>query len=48
MTHFLRDILRQPNKLQRTIDFLLGTGQPTLDAAATATERAAPVQCRTS
>lgn len=36
MTHFLRDILRQPNALQRTIDFLLGAGRPTLDAATTA------------
>ena len=36
MTHFLRDILRQPNELQRTIDFLLGAGRPILDAATTA------------
>ncbi len=36
MTHFLSDILRQPNELQRTIDFLMGAGRPTLDAAATA------------
>src|ERR1700682_1091741 len=36
MTHFLRDILRQPNELRRTIDFLLGAGRPTLDAATTA------------
>src|SRR5260370_39108259 len=36
MTHFLRDILRQPDELQRTIDFLLGAGRPTLDAATTA------------
>jgi glucosamine--fructose-6-phosphate aminotransferase (isomerizing) len=36
MTHFLRDILRQPNELQRTIDFLLGAGRPALDAATTA------------
>ena len=36
MTHFLRDILRQPNELQRTIDFLLGAGRPTLDAATAA------------
>src|SRR6267154_2530159 len=33
MTHFLRDILRQPKELQRTIDFLLGVGRPVLDAA---------------
>jgi glucosamine--fructose-6-phosphate aminotransferase (isomerizing) len=36
MTHFLRDILRQPNELKRTIDFLLGAGQPALNAATTA------------
>jgi glucosamine--fructose-6-phosphate aminotransferase (isomerizing) len=36
MTHFLRDILRQPNELQRTIDFLLGVGRPALDAATAA------------
>jgi glucosamine--fructose-6-phosphate aminotransferase (isomerizing) len=36
MNHFLRDILRQPNELQRTIDFLLGAGRPALDAATTA------------
>src|ERR1700674_2078855 len=36
MTHFLRDILRQPNELQRTIEFLLGAGRPTLDEATTA------------
>jgi glucosamine--fructose-6-phosphate aminotransferase (isomerizing) len=36
MTQFLRDILRQPNELKRTIDFLLGAGQPALNAATTA------------
>ncbi len=36
MTHFLRDILRQPNELQRTIDFLLGAGRPALDATTAA------------
>lgn len=36
MTHFLRDILRQPKELQRTIDFLTGAGQSALRAAATA------------
>jgi glutamine---fructose-6-phosphate transaminase (isomerizing) len=36
MTHFLRDILRQPAELQRTIDFLMGAGRPALDAAADA------------
>jgi len=33
MTHFLRDILRQPKELQRTINFLLGDGCASLDAA---------------
>jgi glutamine---fructose-6-phosphate transaminase (isomerizing) len=36
MTQFLRDILRQPMELQRTIDFLLGAGQHTLDVATNA------------
>src|SRR5260370_40738205 len=36
MNYVLRYILRQPNELQRTIDFLLGAGRPTLDAATTA------------
>jgi fructoselysine-6-P-deglycase FrlB-like protein len=36
MTQFLRDILRQPNELKRTIDFLLGAGRPALDAATAA------------
>jgi glucosamine--fructose-6-phosphate aminotransferase (isomerizing) len=36
MTHFLRDILRQPNELQRTIDFLLGAGRHALVAATAA------------
>jgi glucosamine--fructose-6-phosphate aminotransferase (isomerizing) len=40
MTHFLRDILRQPAELQRTIDFLMGPIRPALDKA-TATVRAA-------
>jgi glucosamine--fructose-6-phosphate aminotransferase (isomerizing) len=40
MTHFLRDILRQPVELQRTLDFLMGAGRPALDAA-TAAIRAA-------
>jgi len=34
MTHFLGDILRQPTELQRTIDFLMGVGRPSLNAAA--------------
>jgi glutamine---fructose-6-phosphate transaminase (isomerizing) len=36
MTHFLRDIVRQPAELQRTMDFLMGAGRPALDAAAKA------------
>jgi glucosamine--fructose-6-phosphate aminotransferase (isomerizing) len=36
MTHFLRDVLRQPRELQRTIDFLTRAGQPALREAATA------------
>jgi glucosamine--fructose-6-phosphate aminotransferase (isomerizing) len=34
MTYFLQDILRQPDELQRTIDYLSGTGRPMLDRAA--------------
>ena len=33
MTLFLRDILRQPKELQRTIEFLLGSGAGALEAA---------------
>ena len=40
MTHFLRDILRQPTELQRTLDFLMGAGRPALDAATAAIRRA--------
>jgi glutamine---fructose-6-phosphate transaminase (isomerizing) len=36
MTHFLRDILRQPDELKRTIDFLSGAGRPALDAGTSA------------
>ena len=36
MTHFLRDILRQPTELRDTIDFLCGTGRRRLDEAAAA------------
>ncbi len=34
MTHFLRDILRQPDELRRTIEYLSKAGKPALDAAA--------------
>jgi len=40
MTHFLRDILRQPKELQRTIDFLNAAGRPALDAATAAVRQA--------
>jgi glucosamine--fructose-6-phosphate aminotransferase (isomerizing) len=36
MTHFLLDILRQPDELQRTFNFLFGAGRPNLDAATNA------------
>jgi glucosamine--fructose-6-phosphate aminotransferase (isomerizing) len=38
MTHFLRDILRQPEELRRTLEHLSKAGKPALDAA-TATIR---------
>src|SRR5258707_13833035 len=40
MTHFLRDILRQPNELQRTLDHLSGAGRAALDAAIAAARSA--------
>src|SRR5438270_3701076 len=36
MTHFLRDILRQPKELQLTLEHLSGAAQRTLDAAVAA------------
>ena len=33
-THFLRDILRQPAELRRTLDYLAAQGRPALDEAA--------------
>src|SRR5438309_11521543 len=36
MTYFLRDILRQPKELRRTIHFLLGPGRASLNAATAA------------
>src|SRR5712692_10629600 len=33
MTHFLRDILRQPNELQRALEHLSGAGRASVDAA---------------
>jgi len=40
MTHFLRDILRQPEDLQRTLDHLSGAGRGALDAAVAAVSSA--------
>ncbi len=40
MTHFLRDILRQPDELRRTLDHLLGAGRGSLDAAIAAARSA--------
>jgi len=40
MTHFLRDILRQPEELQRAIDYLCGAGRITLEEAAAAVRKA--------
>src|ERR1700737_5492279 len=39
-THFLRDILRQPDELQRTLDHLSEAGRSTLDAAVAAVRAA--------
>src|SRR4051812_3078833 len=41
MTHFLRDILRQPEELKRTIGHLCGAGRGSVDAAVAAV-RSAP------
>ena len=43
MTHFLRDILRQPEELQRTIDYLCGAGRSALEEAAAAVRKARPI-----
>lgn len=40
MTHFLRDILRQPEELQKAIDYLCGDARPTLEEAAAAVQKA--------
>jgi glucosamine--fructose-6-phosphate aminotransferase (isomerizing) len=40
MTHFLRDILRQPKESQRTLDHLSGAGRGGLDAAIAAVRTA--------
>jgi glucosamine--fructose-6-phosphate aminotransferase (isomerizing) len=40
MTHFLRDILRQPEELKRTLEYLSGPGRGALDAAVAAARSA--------
>ncbi len=40
MTHFLRDILRQPDELQKTLEHLSGAGRSALDAAIAAVRSA--------
>ncbi len=40
MTHFLQDILRQPQELDRTFDYLTGAGRRGLQAAADAIRKA--------
>lgn len=40
MTQFLRDVLRQPDELQRIIECLFGSGRPILDDAAAVVRRA--------
>lgn len=40
MTHFLDDILRQPEELRRTLDYLCGAGHSTLQTAAEAVKKA--------
>ena len=40
MTHFLRDILRQPSELKRTLEHLSGPGRDSLDAAVVAARSA--------
>ncbi len=40
MTHFLRDILRQPKELKRTLEYLSGPGRGALDAAVAAVRSA--------
>jgi glutamine---fructose-6-phosphate transaminase (isomerizing) len=40
MTHFLRDILRQPNELQQTLDHLSGAGSSALESAVAAVRSA--------
>src|ERR1700731_1409511 len=43
MTHFLRDILRQPNELRSTLDHLSGAGRGAAEAAVAAVRSARPL-----
>lgn len=43
MTRFLGDILRQPNELQRTLNYFLKAGKPSLEAASASIRRARQV-----
>src|SRR5260221_3380524 len=43
LTHFLRDIQRQPAELQRTLDHLSGAGRTALGAAVAAVRSGRPV-----
>src|ERR1700730_17207073 len=36
MSHFLKDIVRQPDELKRTLEYLSGTGRSALEAAVAA------------
>lgn len=40
MTHFLRDVLRQPQELRKTLDYFRREGWPTLEKAARAVQNA--------
>lgn len=40
MTYFLRDVLRQPEELQKTLDYFRREGRPVLEKAAEAVKRA--------
>jgi glucosamine--fructose-6-phosphate aminotransferase (isomerizing) len=43
MTHYLQDILRQPDELQKTLDYLSGEGRQTLNDGATLLRKARQV-----
>jgi hypothetical protein len=46
MTFFFQDILRQPEELQRALDFLWGPGSHALQSAATAIQKAGHIYLR--